>query len=206
MGVELAQSGASGMAIPDLLAKIPGLDTCAGCVAGPHKEGRRQAVKCPERVHIHIYCPMFVASAGGRDAIVVYTRPLRLKSGAVEVFTAFKRAVENEFERKIRETTMYNTHKLSVGKMSHGIKLYMTVPCHPASNGGEERMIGPLTSAVRAGHGRVQVGFCGPGAANRFMCTAPDHHLPVFALWSRSAATVAQPTRPSATKLAPVPL
>jgi len=45
--VALAKSGASGIVISDIPAKIPGLDACAACVAAksvhlPHKEGRKR--------------------------------------------------------------------------------------------------------------------------------------------------------------------
>ena len=48
--VVLARSGASGIVISDIPARIPGLDACAACVAAksvhlPHKEGRKQVSK-----------------------------------------------------------------------------------------------------------------------------------------------------------------
>ncbi len=91
--------------------KIPGLGARAVYVAEksvhlPHKEdvdGR--AGKYLERDHIEIDGLIPVASAGGREYVcvvvdgytrAVYTRPLRLKSEAVEAFKASRGAAENE--------------------------------------------------------------------------------------------------------------
>ena len=48
--VALARSGASGIVISDIPARIPGLDACAACIAAksvhlPHKEGRKWVSK-----------------------------------------------------------------------------------------------------------------------------------------------------------------
>ena len=47
--LDLAKSGVSGMTVTDVPAVVPGLDSCAACVAGkavhlPHKEGRASAI------------------------------------------------------------------------------------------------------------------------------------------------------------------
>ena len=103
-------------------------------------------------------------AAGGREyeyvvvddyTRAVFTRPLRLKSEAVEAFKAFRAAAENDSGKRIREIMTDNTRKLSMAEMrdiskSDSIKLHTTVPFHPASNGVAERMIGVLTNAVRA--------------------------------------------------------
>ena len=74
--VALARSGASGIVISDIPVRIPGLDTCAACVAAklvhlPHKGGRKRVSKYLERVHIDIAGPMPVKSAGGREYVYV---------------------------------------------------------------------------------------------------------------------------------------
>jgi transposase InsO family protein len=167
--VELARKGASGMVITDLPAEIPGLDACAACVAAksvhlPHKEGRERANEHLGRVHIDVAGPMEVQSAGGKayeyvvvddHTRVVYTRPLRLKSEAVDAFRTFKAAAEGESGKRLREVMTDNAGELSKGEMrkiceEEGIRLSTTVPYHPASNGIAERAIGVLTGTVRA--------------------------------------------------------
>ena len=159
----------SGTVITDVPAKVPGLNVCAACVARksvhlPHKEGRGRASEYLERVHIHIASPMPIASAGSREYVyvvmdghtrAVYTRPLCLKSEAVEAFKVFKAAAENESGKKIRKIMTDNARELSMREMREicerdGIKLNTTVPYHPASNGVAERTIGVLTNTVRA--------------------------------------------------------
>jgi transposase InsO family protein len=167
--VELAQKGASGMVITDLPARIPSLDTCAACVVAksvhlPHKEGRERATEYLGRVHIDVAGPMEVQSARGKvyEYVVVdnhtravYTRPLRLKSEAVDAFRLFKAMAECESGKKLREVMTDNVGKLSKGEMrkicdEEGIRLSTTVPYHPASNGVAEWTIGVLTGMVRA--------------------------------------------------------
>jgi transposase InsO family protein len=167
--LELAQMGASGMVITDVPAKIPNLDACAACVAAksvhlPHQEGRERAKEHLGRVHIDVAGPMEVQSDGGKSyeyivvddyTRVVYTRPLRLKSKAVDAFRMYKAAAEGESGKKLREVMTDNAGELSKGEMrkiceEEGIRLSTTVPYHPASNGVAERTIGVLTGAVRA--------------------------------------------------------
>ena len=74
--VVLARSGMSGIVISNIPVKIPGLDTCAACIAAklvhlPHKEGRKRASKYLEQVHINIAGPMPIKSAGGREYVYV---------------------------------------------------------------------------------------------------------------------------------------
>ena len=109
--------GVSGMEISDLPVKIPGLDACATRVVAkavhlPHKEGWSRVSEYLERVHIDITGLMPVKSAGGREYLYVvvddcmrtiYTKPLWLKSEAIEAFKAFNAAAENKSGRKIWE-------------------------------------------------------------------------------------------------------
>jgi len=167
--MELAQGGASGVEITDLPARIPGLDACSACVMAkmvhlPHKEGRSRATKYLERVHVGIAGPMHVPSARGRlylyvavddYAHTVYTRPLFFKSEAPEAFKAFRAATENGSGKQLRKVMTDNARELSMGEMRDicerdGIKLHLTVPYHPVSNGVAERTIGVLTTAARA--------------------------------------------------------
>ena len=167
--VALAESGADGMVITDLPKKIPGLDTCAACVAAksvhfPHKEGRNRAEAYLDRVHIDIARPMPKKSAGGKEyeyiivddySWAVYTRPLRLKSDAPEAFKIFKAAAENESQKRMREVMTDHARELSMGETrqfceQEGIKLHTSVRYSPESNGVAERTIGVLTNAVRA--------------------------------------------------------
>jgi len=76
-------------------------------------------------VHVDIAGPMPIVLAGEREygyvvvddySRAVYRRPLRLKL-AVDVFTLFQVAAENETERRIQEIMMGNTRELSMGKM-----------------------------------------------------------------------------------------
>jgi len=157
------------MQITDLPMKIPGLDACAACVAAksvhlPHKEGRSRASEYLERMYIDTAGPMPVKSAGGREYLYlvvddytrgVYVKPMKLKSEAVEAFKAFKEVAENESGKKMREVMTDNARELSMGEMRNicereGIKLYTTIPHHPASNGVAGRTIGVLTGVVRA--------------------------------------------------------
>ncbi len=126
--MELAQSGASGMVITDSPVKTPGLGACAACVAGEC----RRAVKYLERVHIDIDGLTPAASAGGREYVCVVaddytravnTRPLRLKSEAVEGFKASRAAAENEPGKRVREIMMGNTHELSIAAYHAPIRL-----------------------------------------------------------------------------------
>jgi len=167
--VELAQEGASGLEITDIPARIPGLDACFACVAAkmvhlPHKEGRSHATEYLERVYIDIAGPMHIPSARGRLYLYVavddytcaiYTRLLFLKSDVPEAFKAFRAAAENESGKQLCKVMTNNTRELSMGEMRDicerdGIKLRMTVPYHPASNGVAERAIEVLTAAARA--------------------------------------------------------
>jgi len=130
----------------------------------PHKEGRGRATEYLERVHIDIAGPMHVPSARGRLYLyvavdnctcAVYTRLLFLKLEAPEAFRVFRAAAENKSGRRLREVMTDNTHKLLMGEMCEicerdGIKLHMTVPYHPASNGVAECAIGVLTATARA--------------------------------------------------------
>ena len=155
--VALAKSGASGIVISDIPAKIPGLDACAACVAAksvhlPHKEGRKRGSRYLERVHINIAGPMPVRSAGGREYVYVivddytrdvYMKSLRLKSEAVEAFKEFKAVAERNSGMKLCEVMTDNTRELCMGEMRElcereGIKLNTMVPYHPASNGVAE--------------------------------------------------------------------
>ena len=57
--MELAQGGARGMKITDVLVRNPGLDACSACVAAkmvhlPHKEGRGRATEYLGQVHVDI--------------------------------------------------------------------------------------------------------------------------------------------------------
>jgi hypothetical protein len=95
--VDLVKSGVSGMNISNIPDQVPGLDTCAACVAGksihlPHKTGHARASKYLECVHIDIAGPMPVASVGGRMYMyvvvddhtrAVWMRLLHVKSEAV---------------------------------------------------------------------------------------------------------------------------
>lgn len=158
--VESARSGASGMVIADVPAKVPGLDACAACVARksvhlPHKEGRGRPSEYLERVHIDIAGPMPIASVGGREYVYVVVRPLRLKSDAVDAFQAFKAAAENGSGKRVRKIMTNNVRELLMREMREicerdGIKLSTTVPYHPASNSVAEYTIGVPTNAVRA--------------------------------------------------------
>jgi transposase InsO family protein len=167
--VALARSGANGMVITDLPTKIPSLDTCAACVAAksvhfPHKEGRNRAGEYLGRVHIDVAGPMPMKSAGGKEyeyvivddySRAVYTRPLRLKSEAAEVFKIFKAAAENESQKTMREVMTDNARELSMGEVKEicereGIKLHTSVRYNPESNEVAEHTIGVLTNAVRA--------------------------------------------------------
>ena len=167
--VVLARSGTSGIVISDIPVRIPGLDACAACVAAksvhlPHKEGRKQASKYLEQVHINIAGPMPIKSAGGREYVyvivddytqAVYTKLLRLKSEAVEVFKAFQAEVERASGNKLCEVMTDNTRELSMGEMCElckceGIRLNTTVPYHPVLNGVAKQAIGVLTNIVRA--------------------------------------------------------
>jgi transposase InsO family protein len=116
---------------------------------------------------------MEVQSAGGGayeyvvvddHTCVVYTRPLRLKSEAIDAFRTFKAAAEGESGKILREVMTDNSGELSKGEMrktceEEGIRLSTTVPYHPASSEIAERTIGVLTGAVRAMlHPNVPVG------------------------------------------------
>lgn len=83
----------------------------------------------------------------------VHTRPLQLKSDAVEASKSFKAVDENESGNRIQEVLMDNTCGLYLGKMGNlckqeGIKLHMMVPCCPVSNGVAKCTIRVLTSVV----------------------------------------------------------
>jgi len=145
--MELAQGGASGMEINDVLARIPGLDACSACIAAkmvhlPHKEGRGRATEYFERVHVGIAGPMHVPSAGGGLHLyvavddythAVYTWSLFLKSEAPDAFKAFRAAAENESGKRLREVMTDNARELSMGEIRDicdrdGVKLHTTVP------------------------------------------------------------------------------
>jgi transposase InsO family protein len=86
---------------------------------------------------------------------MVYARPMHLKSEVADVFKTFKVAAENKSGRKMREVMTDNMRELAMGEVREvcerdGIKLHMTVPYHPVSNGVAEQTIGVLTGAVRA--------------------------------------------------------
>ena len=72
---------------------------------------------------------------------------------AVEAFKDFKAGVENASGYKLCEVMTDNACELSMGEMcelckQEGIKLNMTVPYHPASNGVAKQAIGVLTNSV----------------------------------------------------------
>ena len=74
--VDLAQGGVSGIVISDLPVNIPGLNTCAACVAAKsvhllHKEGRSRATEYLEHIHINIASPMPLLSAGGKEYLYI---------------------------------------------------------------------------------------------------------------------------------------
>ena len=134
--IELARSGVSGIIVTDIPAKLPGLGACVACVAGksmdlPHKEGCTLASEYLEHVHIDIAGPMPVTSAGGQAYLfvvvndysrAVYTRPLRQKSEAADVFQVFKVVVETESGKKMHEVLTDNACELSMGKMHWNCK------------------------------------------------------------------------------------
>ena len=83
----------------------------------------------------------------------VYTKLLHLKLEAVEVFKALQAEVERALGNKLCEVMMDNMHELSMGEMHElcehkGIRLNMTVPYHPVSNGVAKQAIGVLTNIV----------------------------------------------------------
>ena len=108
--IALARSGASGIVINDIPAKIPGLDACVACVAAnsvhlPHKEGRKRSSKYLERVGLDIAGPTPVRPAGVREYVyvivddytrAVYMKSLRLRPEAVEAFKAFEAVAEGD--------------------------------------------------------------------------------------------------------------
>jgi len=84
----------------------------------------------------------------------VYTRPLRLKSEAVDAFRPLREVAENESGKRLREVMTDNSREQSMGEMRdicqrEGIKLNTAVPYHPTSNGVAERTRRP-TNALRA--------------------------------------------------------
>src|SRR5882757_4515829 len=88
-------------------------------------------------------------------AVAVFTRPLRHKSEAPEIFKVLKAAVENESGKTLREVMTDNARNLCMGDMQdtckrEGIKLHTSVRYSLESNGIAERTIGVLTSSVRA--------------------------------------------------------
>ena len=105
---------------------------------------------------------MPIKSAGGREYVyvivddytqAVYTKPLHLKSEAVEVFKVFQAEVERASGNKLCEVMTDNAHELSMGEMCElckrkGIRLNTMVPYHPASNGVAEQAIGVLTNIM----------------------------------------------------------
>ena len=108
--IVLARSGASGIVISDIPAKIPGPDACIACVAAnsvhlPHKEGRKRSSRYLERVHLDIAGPMPVRPVGVREYVyvivddytrAVYMKLLRLRSEAVDAFKAFEAVAEGD--------------------------------------------------------------------------------------------------------------
>jgi len=103
----------------------------------PARRGR--ASERVSRVHVDTAGPMAIVLAGEREygyvvvgdySRAVYRRPLRLKP-AVDVFTPFRVAAENESERRIREIMMDNARELSMGKM-HDIRERDGPSCTPS--------------------------------------------------------------------------
>jgi len=90
-----------------------------------------------EKVHIDIIGPMPAKSVGGREyaytvvegyTLVVYTRPLQLKSEAADAFKSF-RETENKSGSRLRAVMTDNMRKLSMGGVrdiceQDGIKLH----------------------------------------------------------------------------------
>ena len=100
---------------------------------------RGQASERVSRVHVNTAGPMAIVLAGEREygyvvmgdySRTVYRRPLRLKL-AVNVFTPFRVAAENESERRIQEIMMDNARELSMGKM-HDIRECDRPSCTPS--------------------------------------------------------------------------
>ena len=103
-------------------------------------------------------------SAGGREYLyivvddctrTIYTKPLWLKSKAIEAFKMFKAAVENKSGMKIWEVMMDNTQELCMGEMhdlcvQEGIKLHTSVLYCPALNRVAKCTIGVLNNTVQA--------------------------------------------------------
>jgi len=155
--------------ITDLPARILGLDACSACVVAkmvhfPHKEGHSHATEYLEQVYVDIAGPMHVPSARGRLYLyvavddythAVYTRLLFFKSEAPEAFKAFRAATENGSGKRLCKVMTDNARKLSMGEMRDickcdSIKLHLTVPYHPVSNGVAQCAIGVLTTAACA--------------------------------------------------------
>jgi len=71
----------------------------------------------------------------------VYTKPIRLKSGAVVASKTFIVAAENESKNTLREVMTGDMGEVRNIFDEKGIRLSTTVPYHPASNGAERRVL-----------------------------------------------------------------
>ena len=103
-------SGVSGIVITDFPTNIPGLDTCAACIAAklvhlPHKVSRTHTTEFLECVHIDIAGLMPTHSAGGCKYLyvhvddcthVVWMHALHHKSNMFKAFKTFKAAAKKE--------------------------------------------------------------------------------------------------------------
>src|SRR5258706_10625156 len=83
----------------------------------------------------------------------VYTRPLRLKSEAVDAFRPLREVAENESGKRLREVMTDNSREQSMGEMRdicqrEGVKLNTAGPYQPTTKRVTEGTRGP-TNALR---------------------------------------------------------
>jgi len=161
--MEMAKGPVTGMVLEDVPNDIPNLDSCTTCALTkskhlPFKKGRTSAIEPLHIIHGDIVGPMPEESTAkklyalllvGDYSRVSWALFLRYKSDAPVEFQNWIKLVQKQSGRNIKTVMVDNARELVAGKMKeiydvYGIRITLSVPYSPSSNGIAGQLVATL--------------------------------------------------------------